>query len=73
MPNNLFNALGGKNNQPMMNPVQMFVQRFNDFKSSFVGDPKKEVMNLLQTGQMTQEQYNELGQMANQLIKVLPK
>lgn len=47
------------------NPMQM-IQQFNQFKNSFTGDPKQAVMNLLQSGQMNQDQLNQLQSMAKQ-------
>nr|DAV68946.1 MAG TPA: hypothetical protein [Caudoviricetes sp.] len=52
------------------NPMQM-IQQFNQFKNSFTGDPKQAVMNLLQSGQMNQDQLNQLQSMAKELKKLL--
>lgn len=71
MANNLFNALGG--NQQQADPMQAFLQQFNQFRQSFRGDPKQEVMKLLQSGQMTQQQFNQLGQAANRLMPMMKK
>ena len=71
MANNLFNALGG--NQQQSDPMQAFLQQFNQFRQSFRGDPKQEVMNLLQSGRMTQQQFNQLGQAANRLLPMTRK
>lgn len=71
MANNLFNALGGS--QQQADPMQAFLQQFNQFRQSFRGDPKQEVMNLLQSGRMTQQQFNQLGQAANRLLPVMKK
>lgn len=49
------------------NPIQQFqvmMQRFQQFKQSFQGDPKAEVEKLLQSGKMSQQQLNQLQQMA---------
>jgi len=35
--------------------------------NNFRGDPRQKVQELLQNGQMTQEQFNQLSQMADQL------
>ena len=42
------------------------IQQFNAFKQSFQGNPKEKVQELLNSGQMTQEQFNQLSQMAQQ-------
>lgn len=71
MPNPLFNMFGNQqpmnrpnqNVGPFNNPMEM-IQQFNQFRSGFQGDPRQTVQNLLQTGQMSQEQFNQLSQMA---------
>lgn len=52
------------------NPMQM-MQQFNQFKNSFTGDPKQAVMNLLQSGQMNQQQLNQLQSMAKQFQSLM--
>jgi hypothetical protein len=52
------------------NPMQM-IQQFNQFKNSFTGDPKQAVMNLLQSGQMNQDQLNQLQSMAKQFQSLI--
>lgn len=63
MANSLFNQFGGNSNNPMS-------QFMNDFKrlQQTVKNPQKEVENLLRSGQMSQQQFNQLSQMANQLL-----
>lgn len=51
------------NRNPMMQFQQMMNQ-FQQFKQSFQGDPKAEVEKLLQSGKMSQQQLNQLQQMA---------
>lgn len=51
------------NGNPMMQFQQMMSQ-FQQFKQSFQGDPKAEVEKLLQSGKMSQQQLNQLQQMA---------
>ena len=65
--NNPFMAAlgGGQMPGPMGNFAQM-VQQFNQFKANFKGDPKAEVEKLLQSGKLTQQQLNQLQQMAKQ-------
>lgn len=52
------------------NPMQM-IQQFNQFKNSFTGDPKQAVMNLLQSGQMNQQQLDQLQAMAKEFKNFL--
>ena len=44
-----------------------FINRFNQFRSTFSGNPEQQVRQLLQSGRMSQEQFNQLAQTANQL------
>lgn len=63
MSNPLFQQFA--NNQS--NPMSQFMQEFRQLQKS-VQNPKQVVENLLQTGQMSQQQFNQLSQMANQII-----
>lgn len=54
-----------------MNNQQSFIQRFNDFRKSFNGNPQQQVQQLLNSGKVTQEQYNRAVQMANSMRKML--
>lgn len=75
MPNPLFSALGG--NMPKMpgplGNMQVMMQSFQHFASNFKGDPKQKVQELLNSGQMSQEQYNALQNMARQFQQFMPK
>ena len=51
-----------------MNPME-FMKRFNEFKNNFQGNPQQAVMNMLNNGQMSQSQFNQLQGMANQIMK----
>lgn len=55
-------AIGGQQ-MPQNNPMNM-LQQFNQFRNNFQGDPKQAVMNLLSSGRMSQDQFNQLSQMA---------
>lgn len=59
------------NNPFGMNPQALMAQ-FNQFKQNFRGDPRQQVQQLLNSGQMTQEQYNQLQGFAKQFMKMLP-
>lgn len=58
-----------RNNQ-MLNPLLM-MQKFNEFKNNFSGDPKAEVMKLVQSGRMSQEQLNQFQNMATQFQNMM--
>ena len=46
------------------NPFNL-LNKFNEFKKNFQGNPRDKVQELLDSGQMTQEQFNQLSQMAS--------
>lgn len=56
--------------QPNNNPFQL-IQKFNEFRQNFTGDPKQMVQQLLQSGRMNQQTYNQLFQLANQFQKLV--
>lgn len=66
--NSLFNMLG--NSMPN-NQMTQIMNQFQQFKSSFNGDPQMQVQQMLNSGKITQEQYNNAVQMANQLFKMM--
>lgn len=67
MPNPLFGMFGNQQGHPMMNMLSQFQQ----FRKSFNGDPKEQVQQLLNSGQMSQEQFNQLSQMAQQMRQLM--
>ena len=69
MSNPLFNALGGGMSQGN-GPMQM-MQQFMQFKQNFKGDPKVEVEKMLQSGKISQQQLNQVQQMAGQFQHML--
>ena len=44
------------------------MQKFNQFKSMFQGNPQQMVQNLMQSGQMSQQQFQQYSQLANQFF-----
>ena len=48
----------------MFNNVNQIMTEYNKFRSTLQGDPKQQVQDLLNSGQMTQQQFNQLSQMA---------
>lgn len=72
--NPLFKALGGGSMPSMPGPMENFqqmVRKFQEFKASFQGDPEQEVKRLLQSGQMSQDQLNQLQQAAQMFQSLL--
>ena len=53
------------------NNMTNLLSPFNQFRSTFSGNPEQQVKQLLQSGRMSQEQFNQLAQTANQLRQLL--
>lgn len=51
-------------------PNNAILQQFENFKRSFQGDPQQKVQELLNSGKMTQQQFNQLSQMAQQFQRM---
>ena len=62
--NPLAGMFGPRQAPNRFNNAMNMMQQFQQFKQNFQGDPKQTVMNLLASGQMTQEQFNQLSNMA---------
>ncbi len=73
MANQLFNMLGnGESKLPgPFGNMQNMIEKLNHFRQSFQGDPKQQVQQLLNSGKMSQNQYNQLSQMATQIQNML--
>jgi len=63
MSNPLYGMMNGQQNN--------VVQRFQQFQRLFKGDPKQQVQQLLNSGRVSQDQYNKAVQMANQLQRLI--
>lgn len=63
MANPLFDQFGGQ----QTNPMQQLVADARKLKQT-MQNPRAEVERLLQTGQMSQQKFNELSQIAQQIV-----
>ena len=68
MSNPLFSLLGGNALPPNM---MHLISRFQQFKSSFKGDARQQVQQMLNSGKISQAQYNQAVQMANALQQMM--
>lgn len=70
MAHDLFKQFG---NQPTPNDggFSQLVAEVRRMQQTFRGNPQEEVQRLLQSGQMTQEQFNRYAQMANQIVPMI--
>ena len=69
MANPLFNAMGG--GMPNLGGIGNILQQFQQFRQMFKGDPRQQVQQLLNSGKISQSQYNQAVQMAQQLQGLL--
>ena len=67
MANPIFNAIKQQslNNSPFGNFMGM-LSKFNQFKATFNGDPRQQVQQLIDSGKMSQEQFEQFSGMAKQ-------
>ena len=63
MANPLYGQFGGQ----QVNPMQQLVEDARQLKKT-MQNPRAEVERLLQTGQMSQQKFNELSQIAQQIV-----
>ena len=66
MPNPLYNAMGKQSN-----PMADLIRQAKQFKNQFNGNPRQEVERLLQTGQMSQSDFNRFSQIAQQVVQAM--
>ena len=63
MPNPLYGQFGGQ----QINPMQQLVADARKLRQT-MQNPRAEVERLLQTGAMSQQKFNELSQIAQQIV-----
>ena len=61
MSNPLFNQMTGNG----------MLQQFQQFAQNFKGDPRQQIQQMLNSGQISQQQYNDAVQKAQQLQRML--
>ena len=54
-----------------LRPQNNILQQFQQFRNSFRGDPKEQVQQLLNSGKVSQQQYDNAVRMANQFRGML--
>lgn len=73
MGNPIYNAF---RNQPSSMPspfgnITNMIKQFNQFRSGFQGDPQSMVQQLINSGKMSQEQFEQLSNVAKQFQGML--
>ena len=66
MANRLYNQFGRQNS-----PLEQLAQQAREFQKQFKGSPRQEVERLLQTGAMSQSQFNQYSQIAQQVAQFM--
>jgi hypothetical protein len=66
MANRLYQSMGAQNN-----PLEQLAQQARDFRRQFSGNPREEVERLLRTGAMSQQQFNQYSQIAQQVAQFM--
>lgn len=67
MANPLYNAM--KQN----NPLEQLAQQAREFQKQFKGNPREEVQKLLNSGELSQADFNKYSQIAQQVMQVMGK
>ena len=67
MANPLFQQFGNQM------PGNNIMNQFEQFRKNFKGNPQQIVQQLLASGQMSQAQFNQLKQMADQFMRNMPR
>lgn len=66
MANPLYNNFSNQSN-----PMADLIRQARDFRKQFTGNPKDEVQRLLNTGAMSQSQFNQFSQIAQQVVQAM--
>ena len=73
MANPLFNMFGNNPQSGSFGNMTQLMSQYNEFKSNFQGDPKQKVQELMNSGQMSQEQFAQLSSMAQTFQQLMHK
>ena len=72
MANPLAGLFGsGQPSNPNFNNLMGLVGQFNQFKNGFKGNPEQIVQELRRSGKMSEAQFRQLSQLANQFQNVM--
>lgn len=55
------------------NQIMAFMKEIQDFQKTFNGNPQEEVQQMLNDGRISQKQFNEFAEIANQIMAMMPK
>lgn len=54
-----------------MNNFSSLLQQFTQFRNNFKGDPRQQIQQMMNSGRVTQEQYDQAVRMAQQFQRML--
>lgn len=66
MPNPIYNYMANQNNQFMQ-----IMQEAQKLKNTFKGNPREEVQRLLNSGELSQADFNRYSQIAQQVVHMM--
>lgn len=55
----------------LLNGNDPLIAQFEQFRKTFTGDPKQQIQAMLDSGQLSQEDFDRLAKRATELRKVL--
>jgi len=55
----------------MPNNMTAFMQQLQQFRRTFQGDPRQQIQQMLNSGKITQAQYNQAVQQTNQMMQMM--
>ena len=72
MGNSIYNSIGNNNLRNQFqtfksNPLQFLIQKRINLPQEYANDPRGAVQYLMNQGQMSQQQFSQLSQMARQM------
>ena len=71
MSNSIFDTMFGRKTQPD-NGIMGLSKSFSDMKRMLNGNPETIAKQMVSSGQMTQQQFQEYGNMATQILRQYP-
>ena len=68
MSNPIYNSMANQNN-----PFMQIIQEAQNLKNTFKGNPREEVQRLLNSGELSQADFNKYSQIAQQVMQFMGK
>lgn len=68
MSNPIYNSMANQNN-----PFMQIMREAQNLKNTFKGNPREEVQRLLNSGELSQADFNRYSQIAQQVMQMMGK